>query len=368
MKIKSVSIQNIRIPLLEPKAFSTKHITHRDYTIFQIETQSGLRGWSYVWGLPAVKTFADQYAQLLIGEPAYATNRIFEKIFSQCDRWDRAGVAMRALSGFDIALWDIIGKAAGLPAYQLMGAAREEAVAYYSGGYYTSAGDKKAMLERLEREMGIARDRGFRWFKMKIGGAPMEVDLERIALVRRTIGPESRLMVDANCCYQPDEVYRLARRAEEYELSWIEEPVAVDDLDTCAMVAQKIDIPVALGENHYGRWQFRDILDKKAGRIIQAGPTVCGGFTEYLKIAGMCAGKGVKMSPHCFHDVGVQMALAVPEVLAVEYMEADGDVFNIQRIIQNPVLADHGMVKAPEGPGHGLILDEAALERYRWDG
>ncbi|MGI5963435.1 MAG: mandelate racemase/muconate lactonizing enzyme family protein [Lawsonibacter sp.] len=365
MKITSVKTTNIRIPLKEPKSFSTKRITHRDYTIFQICTESGIQGWSYVWGLPAVKSFADQYAQLLIGEPAYATNRIFQKVFQQCDRWDRAGIAMRVLSGFDIALWDIIGKAAGLPVYQLMGAARDEVEAYYSGGYYASSSrSKEEMLSKLEQEYGLAYERGFRSFKMKIGAAGLDGDIERIALVRRTIGPDCKLMVDANCCYEPNTAVTLAKRIEEYNINWIEEPVAVDDLETCAWVANRIPMPVALGENHYGRWQFREILEKGAGRVIQAGPTTCGGFTEYQKIAGMCAGKGVKMAPHCFHDIGVQVALAVPEVLAVEYMEASGDVFNIQRILQNPVLAVDGKIRAPQGPGHGLLLDEKAMEQY----
>lgn len=367
MRIKTIETINTRIPLNDPKTFSTKKIYYRDYTVFVITTESGLQGWSFSWGLPAVKTFTDQYAELLIGEPAYAVERIWNKVFHQADRWDRSGIIMRALAGIDMALWDIIGKAAGMPIYKLMGGAREEIEAYHSGGYYpqSTEGNIAATIDYVVNEMGKAKEKGFRAFKMKIGAASPAVDLERVRQVRGAIGPDCRLMVDANCGYEPEVIIPLAQKMEQYDLSWIEEPVALDDLRKCARVAQSTSIPIAMGENHFGRWQFKDIIEMDCASIIQADPTVCGGFTEYHRLSGMCSPYGLRMAPHCFHDINVQMGLALPNVMLLEYMDAEGDTINVQRIIENPVPAVNGMVRAPEGAGHGLILNRKVVEQYR---
>ncbi len=367
MKIKNVETINVRIPLNDPKIFSTKTIYYRDYTIFIITTESGLSGWSFVWGIPAVKTFIDQYIDLLIGEPAYAVEKLWNKVFKQVDRWDRSGIVMRALAGIDIALWDIIGKAAGMPIYRLMGGAKEEIEAYYSGGYYpkSCSSNTKAIIDYVVNEMDAAKSRGFRSFKMKIGAASPDVDIERVKEVRSVIGQNARLMVDANCGYEPHIIIRLAHKLEQYNLTWIEEPVALDDLEKCAWVAKNTSIPIAIGENHFGRWQFKDIIEKEAASIIQADPTVCGGFSEYKKLSGMCSAYGLHMAPHCFHDITVQIGLALPNVDILEYMDLAGDSINVQRIIKNPVRAINGMVSAPSGNGHGLVLDYAAVEKYR---
>nr|WP_312576122.1 mandelate racemase/muconate lactonizing enzyme family protein [Sedimentibacter sp.] len=368
MKIKDVKVRNIRIPLNDPKKFSTKYVTYRDYTIVNIMTEDGVEGWSFVWGLPVVKSIVDMVKDLLIGESAYATIHLWNKMFNALDRWDRSGIAMRAMSAIDIALWDIIGKYANLPIYKIMGGGREEVPAYYSGGYYPdSCESKNDLFNYLEKEMGTAYDRGFRMFKMKIGAADVDVDVERIGVVRNTIGPNCKLMVDANCGYDPETIISMARKFEKYDISWVEEPIAVDDLPNCAYVASKISMPVAIGENHFTRWAFREIIDHKAARIIQADPTVMGGFTEYLNLSGVAATYGIKLAPHCFHDINIQVALARTEVICLEYMDAESDVINVQKILENPVPAVNGMIKAPEGPGHGLILNEKAVEKYLYE-
>jgi L-alanine-DL-glutamate epimerase-like enolase superfamily enzyme len=367
MKIIGIEASNVRIPLDDPKTFSTKYVAFRDYTLVKIRTDDGVEGWSFVWGLPVVKNIIDMYKDLVIGELAYSTIRIWGKVFKQLDRWDRSGIAMRALSAIDMALWDVIGKYADMPIYKLLGGYREEAPSYYSAGYYPDSCDSKQDLFRyLEKDMGKAIDMGFKAFKMKIGAASANVDIERIGVVRDVIGPECMLMLDANCGYDPETIIAMARKFEKYDITWLEEPVALDDLPNCAYVSERVSMPVALGENHFTRWAFREILEHKAGRIIQADPTVMGGFTEYLNVVGMCATYGIKLAPHCFHDINIQIALARPEIMILEYMDAASDVINIQKILQNPVPAVNGMIKAPEGPGHGLLLDEKAAQKYAY--
>ena len=366
LKITKVETTNIRIPLKVPKGIATKSYAYREYTIFEIMTEDGISGWSYVWGLPPVKTLIDMYTDLIVGEEAWAVSRIWNKVFSQMDRWDRSGIATRALSGIDMALWDIIGKAAGMPIYQLQGAARDDIEVYYSGGYYPAdVTDRTALLSFLETDIGNAMDRGFRSFKMRIGRTTPSLDVERVALVRKLIGPDSKLMLDANCGYDRDVIVSMCRKLEEYDLTWLEEPVGVDDFAGCAYLAARTSIPIALGENHFGLWQFREIIRNGCARIIQADPTVVGGFTEYRRLSGLCAAHSLKMAPHCFHDISIQMGLSIPEVMIMEYMDLEGDVINIQAVIENPVEAHDGRIRAYDAPGHGLILNRKAVERYK---
>ena len=365
MKIVSLESQNIRIPLERPKKFATKHVAFRDYTIVKIRTEDGIEGWSFVWGIPAVNEVIKMVSDLVVGEQACATMRIWNKIFGFIDRWGRGGIGMRALSGIDMALWDLLGKYANLPVHKMLGGAREECPSYYSGGYYPDDCTSKQDLFRfLEQDMGKAVDMGFSAFKMKVGAASVNVDLERIGVVREVIGPDAQLMLDANCGYDVDTIIAMARKFEKYDITWIEEPVKVDDLPGCAYVAKNITTPVAMGENHYTRWPFRDMIERGCCRYIQADATLMGGFTEYINVVGLAATYDIKLAPHCFHDMHIQLALARPEIVILEYMDAASDVINIQKVLQNPVPAQKGMIRAPEGPGHGLLLDEAAMKKY----
>jgi L-alanine-DL-glutamate epimerase-like enolase superfamily enzyme len=365
MKITAIESRNIRIPLNNPKSYSTKKISFRDYTVVKIRTEDGVEGWSYVWGVPVVNQVIEMLKNLVIGETAASTTYIWYKLFSSMKGWDRSGFAMRGISAIDIALWDIIGKYAKLPIYRLMGTFRTECPAYYSAGYYPeSCKSKQEQFTYLEKEMGKARESGFQAFKMKIGAHSVDEDVERIGVVRGIIGEKALLMLDANCAYDPETIIPMARKFEKYDITWIEEPVEVDDLDNCAYVAQRISMPIAVGESHFTRWQIREILEHNCCRYIQTDPTVTGGFTEYVNIAGLAAAYGIKLSPHCFHDINIQIALARPEIYMLEYMDASSDIFNIQAILKNPVLAKNGMLQAPEEPGHGLLLDEKALQRY----
>lgn len=366
LKITKIETTNVRIPLKDPKSISTKSYTYREYTIFEIFTEDGIVGWSYVWGLPPVKNLIDMYVDSIIGEEATSTAKIWNKLFSQMDRWDRSGIATRVLSGIDMALWDIIGKAANMPIYKLQGAVREDIEVYYSGGYYpASCSNKNDLFTYLENEIGKAYDDGFRAFKMRIGRSTPELDVERVGMVRKLIGPDCKLMLDANCGYDIDAILPMAKKLEQYNLTWLEEPVGVDDYINCAYLAANTIIPIALGENHFGLWQFRDIINHKCGRIIQADPTVMGGFTEYKRLSGLCAANSLKMAPHCFHDISIQMGLCIPEVMIMEYMDLAGDVINVQAIIENPIEAHNGRIRAYDTPGHGLILDRKAVEKYK---
>ena len=179
--------------------------------------------------------------------------------------------------------------------------------------------------------MKLYYEKGFRAFKMKVGGASLDVDLKRAKIARKIIGDNSDLMIDANNAYDVYTAIKMGKEFEKIGMRWFEEPVAKDDLKNCAIVAERLNTPIAIGENHFTRWDFREIMENKAASIFQGDPTLMGGITEWLKIAGYAAIYGLSLAPHWTHDVNVQVGAARPEVLVLEYFEEESDVFNFQK-------------------------------------
>lgn len=366
MKIKEIKVDTVRVPLKDPKRFATRKVFFRDYTIVHVLTDSGLTGWGYCWGTPLVsKVIEEYYSSCLVGEDPSDIIRLWNKMYHNTIVWGRRGIVSRAISAIDVALWDLLGKRTKMPIYKLIGGYREKVPAYYSGGYYPeSCKTDRDLLKYIEKEMSTYYEKGFRAFKIKVGGASEKVDIERTRIARNIIGTESELMVDANNAWDVDKAILMGKKFEEFRIRWFEEPVPIDDLNGCAKVAAHLSTPVAIGENHFTRWDFQEIIDKKAASIFQGDPTLMGGITEWLNVAGVAATYGISLAPHWTHDVNVQVGAARPEVLYNEYFEEESDVFNFQKLLKNPVKAKNGYIYPPEGSGHGLELDEESLDKY----
>lgn len=365
MIIQSVEAKNISIPLKRPVKNSAFSFSASQYTIVTVTTDTGVQGWGFAFGMPLAKNMVAMLTPLLVGEEINI-RRLWKRMFdSRPVRFDRGGIAMRALSAIDIALWDIQGKAANTPIHKLLGGYRDSARVYYSGGHYPAAGGGlDAMLDYLERDVRTAVERGFGAYKMKIGGAAQAEDIRRVAHCRKLLGDDKELMLDAFCAYRPHEIIPMARRLAQYDIGWLEEPVTLDDTPGCALVAKNVPMPVAIGEAHFTMAQFRDIIDLDAARILM--PDICyvGGFTGFADLAAVAEYKGLRVSPHWCHDVSVQVALAYPQVEMLEYMDGGSALFLLQKVLRNPVLAKDGRVTAPEDPGHGLVLDKDAVKRF----
>ncbi len=366
MIIQSVEARNISIPLKRPVKNSAFSFSSSQYTLVTVTTDGGLSGWGFAFGMPLAKQMAELLAPLLVGE-RLDIRRLWQKMFdSRPVRFDRGGIALRALSAIDIALWDIMGKASGLPVHRLLtGGFRDSARVYYSGGHYPAeSGTLPAMLDYLEKDVRTAMERGFSAYKMKIGGASREEDFQRVAFCRKLLGDDKELMLDAFCGYRPHEIIPLAQRLARYDIAWLEEPVTLDDTPGCAQVAANVPMPVAIGEAHFTMAQFRDIIDLEAAQILM--PDICyvGGFTGFAKLAAVAEYRGLRISPHWCHDISVQAALAYPQADMLEYMDGGSALFLLQKVLQNPVLAENGRVTAPAGAGHGLELDMDAVRRF----
>lgn len=366
MVIKTVRARNIRIPLPRPLNNPAFQFTYCEYVIVNIETDTGIEGWSFVFGMPYAKAIVEDLAEILVGE-SIDIRRLWHKMMaSRVVRWDRGGIALRAVSAIDIALWDIMGKKAGMPIHQMLGTYRTQAPVYYSGGHYpVSWSSTSDLMKWIEDDFSKGIARGFKAFKMKIGGrVSVALDLERISFARELIGSDCKLMLDAFCAYDVETIIPMAKKFERYDIAYLEEPITLDDIPGCAYVAQNVSMPIALGESHYTIQQFRDIINSNAARIIQPDITYVGGITAFIQYASVAAFKGIKIAPHWCHDLSIQMACVFPDVIEMEYCDKNSALFLIQKVIANPVMATDGMITVPNGNGHGLVLDEEAVAKY----
>ena len=364
--IQSVTAAAVVVPLQTPVRWATREVSAREYVIVRVVGRGGLVGIGYAYaGMHAARSLAryleDVLAPRLIGLPDDAPTRPFADLYQESILLGRRGFALRAISAVDIALWDLLGKVTEQPVYRLLGGIQDRVPAYASGGYYRP-GDP---LANVEREITRYLELGFRDVKIKVGGLEPEVDAARVELVRRLIGPGGRVALDANNAWSyPFEAIRFARMVEPFDPWWLEEPLAVDDIAGHAEVARVLDMPVATGEIHSSRADFRDLIEARAADILQPDAAVVGGISEWLKVAHAAATFSLPVAPHWNHDVHVHMAGSVANCLAVEWFDAEQDIVNFDRLLSQPMRPEDGYLAIPERSGVGLAIDWEAVDRF----
>jgi L-alanine-DL-glutamate epimerase-like enolase superfamily enzyme len=264
----------------------------------------------------------------------------------------------------DIALWDLLGKIANLPLYRLLGGCADEVPAYASGGYYRP-GDP---LDNIREEMRAYKAMGFTDYKIKVGGAPFTVDVARVQAARESIGVSGRLALDANNAWRwPYDAIRFARAVEPYDIWWLEEPLSPEDVAGHAEIARTLEMPVATGEIHATRWDFRALIEQQAADIIQPDAGVLGGISEWLKIAHTAASFNLPVAPHWHANVHVHLVATVHNAITVEFFVLEQDIYNFERLVtpETRLQPTDGRLPLPAGPGLGLALDERAIARWK---
>jgi L-alanine-DL-glutamate epimerase-like enolase superfamily enzyme len=356
MKITGIESFVLGIPTRKPMALELPE--HR-MVVARIETDEGLEGLGYSLafgggGAEAIQVYLEtRLAPLLLGEDPLFVERLWERMYRADRGIKRQGIAAYALSALDIGLWDLVGKAAGLPLYKLWGAVTDRVEAYGSGGW-----GKYAIEDVIGEAQHYAR-LGCRYYKMKVHHPDPRVNRQRVEAVQKAVGPDVRLMVDVNQRLDVLASIRQARLLEDLDLVWYEEPVLADDVAACAEVARAINIPVATGENNYSRFEFRELCERRAARYLM--PDVCraNGFSETLRIARLAAAHQILVSPHVVHELSLQVAGALPNGFLVEFMDwAPPDLF-----VELPRCED-GAFRVPDRPGHGMALAPGA-KKYR---
>ncbi|MGE5641174.1 MAG: mandelate racemase/muconate lactonizing enzyme family protein [Clostridia bacterium] len=372
MKITGLQVHILRAPD-EGRPHWVSHfvVPRANEILVRLQTDAGLEGigiaTSYTPIEAAIKAFRSGIGELVVGADPLAPERLYAKLFALTSQriasergWSREAV-VRISAAVDIACWDIVGKAAGLPLYRLFGGYRSEVPCYVTCAYYR---DGKTLSE-LRDEMQMLKAQGHKGFKGKVGGAPLAEDIERMALVREVIGPDADLMVDVNRAWDLDTAVEAARLLEPLRPRWLEEPVRwADDRRELALLARQTRIPLSAGESELTSYGCRALLEERAIQILQFDCTMMGGFTEGRKLAALCEMNHVQVAPHhdCF--IHAHIVAASPAGCIVEsFTDPERDPLQAELFVDPPRISG-GRLTLKEAPGLGLDLSEAAVKKF----
>ena len=376
-KIADVRTYVLEAPLSEPFWWSFNQTSVRGSCLVEIVCEDGTSGWGECLGLGALNASAVQvFKSLLVGQDALATELLWQTLYNQFRDQGQKGLMITALSGVDIALWDLKGKHFDAPVHQLLGGPLRKSVRAYATGTYRR-GDGDPVDYIVDEVTGYVSE-GFGAVKLKIGFG-VEEDVKLIEAVREAIGPEIGLMLDANHGFDVVEAVELGNRVAPLDIGWFEEPVVPDDLDSYREVRDRQPIAVAGGECEYTRWGFREVLTRRAIDILQPDTCAAGGISECKKIADMATAFGVRYVPHVWGTaIGLSAALNLLAVLPhtpprhtpIEpLLEFDRSEHPFrQAVIKGTIEHENGVVQVPEGPGLGIEIDRDAVARFMIDG
>ena len=292
MKITKVQSHVLQYDLPEELGYSQQYYAKRTAHLVAVQTDAGITGWGECFGPGNVaignKTIVEKVIQpMILGESPLDRDVIWHRVYNLLRDHGQKGMPIQALSGIDIALWDIAGKVTGLPIFQLIGGAHRSTIAVYGYGMMLRRENPASLCARFEDEAAAIKSMGFAATKMKVGLGVRD-DIKLAEAVRRGIGDEFDFMVDANHCYNTADALQVGYALEGLKAAWFEEPVAPEDLDGYRELREKLRLNISGGEAEYTRWGWRALLESRGLDIAQ--PEVCalGGITEYLRVLALC--------------------------------------------------------------------------------
>ena len=386
MKIARITSHVLRCDMPEELGYSQQYYRQRTAHLVEVETDDGVIGWGECFGPGTValanKTIVEEViAPLVIGMDALARDAVWHRVYNLLRDHGQKGMPLQALSGVDIALWDIAGKVAGLSVCAIIGGPHRADVPCYGYGMMLRRAPVEDLAARVKDEAAAIRDAGFRATKMKVGLGPRE-DVVLATAVRDGAGDDFQIMVDANHCYTTSDAFHVGRALGELGVYWFEEPVAPEDHDGYAALRAGLDVNIAGGEAEFSRWGWRTLLESRGLDIAQ--PEVCGlgGITEYLRVLALCHAHFTPVVNHVWGSAiavatNLQLLGAMPpmpgglhpwepmlEFDTTENRFRDG-LLKEPLDIQTQVANTNGRVRIPEGPGLGVEPDRDFIDHYR---
>jgi D-galactarolactone cycloisomerase len=379
MRIVDLKTHILSTELQEPFAFSMGWVGRRSAVLVELSTDAGVSGWgeALCHGLqpPQIAAAIVQHAlrPIVIGQDPFDVDVIWERMYNGTRPFGQKGAVPNAMSAVDIAIWDCLGRALGKPVHKLLGGAYRTQVQPYATGFYRRPGGDYPAEACAEARRHLAS--GFTALKLKIGFG-VEEDEACVHAVREAIGPTPRLMVDANHAYSVGAARRLLKAIEPARIHWFEEPISPEDIDGYAELKSLTDIHLAAGENEFTKIGFRPWIARRAVDILQPDLCSAGGFTECRKIAALAQAWHLPVVPHVWGS-GVGLAASLqfiatlpPAPLALQpsepMLEYDQSSHPFrQDLIHGTIGMVDGLVRIPDGPGLGIEVNRAVLERYR---
>ncbi len=362
MSITNIKTEHYSVPL--PVVLSDS--MHGDMASFELmtvrmENSNGMEGLGYTYTLGAGakgihSVMRDDMTPFLLGSDETRIEQIWKSLWWKLHYAGRGGLAIHALSAVDIALWDLMGKQVGMPLWRLLGGA-DPKIKAYAGGI-----DLMFTVEELLAQTEKNLSSGFRAIKMKVGRDNLDEDIDRIAAMRKHLGKNFPLMVDANMRWTVDEAIRAARSFREFDLVWLEEPTIPEDFSGHNRILVEGGVPVSAGENLHTIYDFQHMLEANGVSYIEPDVSNCGGITVWMKVAKLAEARNLPVTSHGVHDIHVHLLGAVPNA---SYLEVHG--FGLERFILDPLVITDGFASAGERPGHGIDFNWDALSVYASD-
>lgn len=357
--IARIRLSSCYLPLAQPISDAKvltgrqKPMTEVAMLFAEIETADGQQGlglsYSKRAGGPGQFAHAREIAPALLGEDASDIGRLWDKLCWAGASVGRSGLSTQAIGAFDVALWDLKARRAGLPLAKLLGAYRDSVPCYN-----TSGGFLHTPTEQLLVNAAASLERGIGGIKLKVGQPDGRLDLRRLEAVRKHLGDDARIMVDANQQWDRPTAQRMCRTFEQFNLVWIEEPLDAYDHEGHAALASQFDTPIATGEMLTSAAEHGDLIRHRAADYLMPDAPRVGGITPFLKVAAQADQAGLLIAPHFAMELHIHLAAAYPREGWVEHFDWLEPLFNERIEIRG------GRMQVPTRAGLGLSLSEQA--------
>ena len=386
MKITGINSYVLQYGMPEELGYSQQFYAKRTAHLVEVETDEGVSGWGECFGpgniAIANKSIVENVIQpIILDEDPLERDVIWHKVYNLMRDHGQKGMPLQALSGVDIALWDIFGKVSGQPICKLIGGPFRTRLPVYGYGMMLRRESPSSLADRFSEEAAKIREMGFVAAKMKVGLGPKE-DIRLAEAVRRGVGGDYQFMVDANHCYSTHDAFFVGRALEELEAYWFEEPVAPEDHDGYAELRSGLKVNISGGEAEFNRWGWRALLECRGLDIAQ--PEVCalGGITEYLRVLALCHAHFTPVVNHVWGSaiavaVNMQLLASIPPLPGglnpsepmLEFDTTDNR-FRDQLLtepldVQGQVERNGGYIDVPQAPGLGVEPDREFIDCYR---
>jgi L-alanine-DL-glutamate epimerase-like enolase superfamily enzyme len=359
MRISNLKTTALEIPLEKALLNVTKTRATLQIILLQVETDAGLVGHGYTYtdgyGGPAIKVLLEtDVLDLVRGRDPRDVKALSGYVLWEIRHAGIGGITSLAVAALDLALWDVFTQTVELPLSKLLGAYTDRIPMYASIAGWSGL--------PIEQQVARAEElvaKGISGIKVQIARAPLETDVLRLQTLRKALGPTPRLFVDANTVMSVPQAITLGRAIQGYDIFWMEEPIAVRDLEGYREISRHVAIPLATGEHLFCPRDCDEYIRRRLVSYMQADVLRVGGICEWLRIAGLADGCNVKMSPHFVMEVHTQLLCTIPNAQFVEYIPW------LQAYFKEPTMVENGYAVSRQKPGLGLEFDQAAIEKFR---